>query len=153
MLVLALDTATLHLSLALGERGPAGLRLLAEADHPPGTNHSVLLPRALEALLAGQGKALGDLGGLVVGTGPGSFTGLRIGLASAKGLAYALSIPLVVVSSLEAMAHEAGPGEGLLVPTLDARRGEVYYGRFRWAEGGLQVLEPCACARPEQLAE
>jgi tRNA threonylcarbamoyladenosine biosynthesis protein TsaB len=155
MLLLGLDTATLTLTAALVLREGGEDRLLARADVPPPTPHSDLLPRLLGELLAGAGRSPGDLGGVVVGLGPGSFTGLRIGLATAKGLCYASRIPLAGASSLAAMALAAAPdaadGE-LLVPCLDARKGEVYCGLFRRRGGGVELEGREMALGPEALA-
>ena len=153
MRVLALDSSTLDLSLALAEGQPGAWRVVAEARHPPGTNHSVLLPNALGELIASAGWKRTELEALVVGLGPGSFTGLRIGLASTKGLAYAQRIPIVGVSSLEAMAREAGSAGELLVPALDARRSELYVGLFRRTGETLAVVEPRLAMTPAALVE
>jgi len=142
VLLAAIDTATLTLSCALLEVGPGGVRVLAErveraaprAAAGGTTGHGARLPEALVELLRGQGRGLPDVDGWAVGLGPGSFTGLRIGLASVKGLAYANRRPIAGASSLAAMALAAAPAaaEGaLLVPLLDARKGEVYAGFYR----------------------
>ena len=144
MLVAAIDTATLTLSCALLElRGRRG----RGPDHPaptgrpgPAWGHGIRLPGALTDLLAALGRKVPDVEGFAVGLGPGSFTGLRIGLATWKGLAYANRRPIAGVSSLAAMALEAAaalpPGsDALLVPLLDARKGEVYAGFYRAAGG------------------
>jgi tRNA threonylcarbamoyladenosine biosynthesis protein TsaB len=153
MRVLALDSSTLDLSLAVAEGQPGGWQILTEARHPPGTNHSVLLPRVLDEVLAAAGVKRGELEALVVGLGPGSFTGLRIGLACAKGLAYAQHLPVVGVSSLEAMALEAQAGEALLVPALDARRSELYVGLFRRVGARVEAIEPRLALTPAALIE
>lgn len=159
MLILGLDTATLTLSLALVERDPDGRdRVLEERAFPPPTPHSSLLPAQIEALLGRAGHSLDDLDAIVVGLGPGSFTGLRIGLATARALAFARHIPLVGASSLEAMARAAAQ-EGnleagaLLVPLFDARKGEVYGGFFRVTDHGMasDLLE--FVMPPERLVE
>jgi len=128
VLVLALDTATERASCALlrdgvvlGERTSKAGRVLADADE----------------LLRAAGLEPAALEGIVVGTGPGSFTGLRIGLASARGLALALGVPVAGVSTLDALA--AGTPDAL--PVIDARRREVFT-----LVGG----EP-RCLRPEEL--
>ena len=99
--------------------------------------------------------ALDDLDLLVVGAGPGSFTGLRIGLASLKALAFARQIPLASVSSLEAMARGALACDGLLVPTSDARKGEVYAGLYRRSGEALRLdaLVGDRTCRPGALVE
>jgi tRNA threonylcarbamoyladenosine biosynthesis protein TsaB len=163
VLVAALDTATLTLSCALLEVGADGVALLAERSEraepraAPGgtTGHGSRLPEALVDLLRIHGRTLPDVEGWAVGLGPGSFTGLRIGLASAKGLAYANSRPIAGASSLAAMALAAAPGAGagaLLVPLLDARKGEVYAGFYRRL-GPVEVapLRPDAALPPAAL--
>jgi tRNA threonylcarbamoyladenosine biosynthesis protein TsaB len=151
VLILALDSATPVLSLALFDT--EGGRVLAERAEEPPQSHSVALPGAIIGLLSEIGATLADLRGIAVGIGPGSFTGLRVGLATAKGLCYAKGIPLVGVSSLKAMAGSAtsrtSPGT-LLVPCLYARKSEVYAGFYR--AGGLEPVFEEAALTPEALA-
>jgi tRNA threonylcarbamoyladenosine biosynthesis protein TsaB len=157
MLLFALDTATLTLSAALVERTDQGVDALLElATVAPPTAHSSVLPRLVEEMLARAGKQPEDLSAIVIGLGPGSFTGLRIGLATAKGLCYALKIPLVGASSLEAMALAAAaqvPDGTLLVPCLDARKGEVYAGFYRAKAGSIVREEDEAAIGPTKLLE
>lgn len=142
MLLLALDTATEKGSLALA----ADDRLLAEYSlDSPGTYLQHLLP-GVEELLQAAGHSLQDLGAIAVSQGPGNFTGLRIGLATAKGLAWALGCPLVPVPTLEALAAQF-PNKTL--PTaviMDAKREEVYLGIFHCPEELPQPL-----AEPQRL--
>jgi tRNA threonylcarbamoyladenosine biosynthesis protein TsaB len=133
MLVAALDTATLTLSCALVDLvpgAPAALRCerteAAPARPAPGATggHGARLPGALVALLDAEGLKLPDVEGFAIGIGPGSFTGLRIGLATWKGLAYANRRPIAGASSLAAMALAAAPAApagAVLVPLLDAK--------------------------------
>ncbi|HTP51515.1 MAG TPA: tRNA (adenosine(37)-N6)-threonylcarbamoyltransferase complex dimerization subunit type 1 TsaB [Anaeromyxobacteraceae bacterium] len=157
MLVAAVDTATLTLSCALLELGPGGAAVVAtRTDRPPpgGPGHSVRLPGALTELLEPLGRSVRDVEGWAVGLGPGSFTGLRIGLATWKGLAYANRRPIAGASSLAAMALEAArsAAEGaLLVPLLDARKGEVYAGFYRVRGAELEPVMPEAAVSPEAL--
>ncbi len=166
MIVAALDTATLRLSCALvdlASGAPPRLRCekievapaKAKAGSPGSGGHSKALPQALVDLLRVEGLAIPDVEGYAVGLGPGSFTGLRIGLATWKGLAYANRRPIVGGSSLAAMALAAAPDaeEGaLLVPLLDARKGEVYAGFYRAREGGLVEIADDAALGPQALA-
>jgi tRNA threonylcarbamoyladenosine biosynthesis protein TsaB len=149
---LALDTSTLFLSLALVERSPDGWTALAEEAVGPPRKHSEMLPGSLESLLDSRGLKPGDLEGWVVGLGPGSFTGLRVGLACAKGLAYATKRPIAGASSLAAVAL-GGPEHRLLHPLALSRRGELYVGSYRREGTSLQKVAPeaalslAACAQ------
>lgn len=146
-----MEGSTPVLSLAVVERGG---EVLSRMRFDRGESHSRLLPGVLDELLARAGVDLGALAGVAVGIGPGAFTGLRVILATAKGIAYARKLPLVGVSTLEALAHgvrEAPPG-ATLVPLLDARKREVYAGFFRREAGGLVALAPPAALAPQALA-
>ena len=134
---LAVDTSSLVQSIAL-MRGAA---LLAERTLKTKTGHSGALLGAIDGMLQDLGLTLDDLDLLVIGAGPGSFTGLRIGLASLKSLSFARGIPLAAVSSLEAMARGAIASTGLLVATSDARKGEVYAGLYRRFGQSLTLAE------------
>jgi tRNA threonylcarbamoyladenosine biosynthesis protein TsaB len=165
VLVAALDTATLALSCALVDLVPgAPPRVRCErTEHapakpapgaPPG-GHGARLPAALSDLLVAEGIQLPDVEGYAIGLGPGSFTGLRIGLATWKGLAYANRRPIAGVSSLAAMALAAradAPPGAVLVPLLDARKAEVYAGFFRVEGEGVTAVAPEAALPPEALA-
>ena len=165
MLIASLDTSTLTLSCALCEIARGEVRLIAErterAPAKPGPQgptggHGGRLPGALSDLLVAVGKKLADVEGYAVGLGPGSFTGLRIGLATWKGLAYANRRPIAGASSLVAMALAAAPGAGedaVLVPLLDAKKGEVYAGFYRTAREGVVAAVADAAVAPAALAE
>lgn len=155
--LLGIDTSTRTLSLAV-VRLPAagGHRVLASRDVPPGPNHSKLLPLAIEEILGEAGEELRALDGICVGLGPGAFTGLRIALATAKGLSWAARIPLAGASTLEAMALRAAdlaPEAAAIVPLLDARKREVYAGFFRPSQGGVDPLGdgPAELVAPPQV--
>jgi len=162
MLLAALDSATLTLSCALLEVGDGGVELLAERTEPapravPGgapSGHGSRLPGAITDLLVACDRRLPDVEAYAVGLGPGSFTGLRIGLATFKGFAYANRRPIGGASSLAAMALAAAPraGQGtVLLPLLDARKGEVYAGFYRAGPAGVEPLRPDAALSPEAL--
>ena len=135
MLTLALESSAKAASAAVFEDG----KMLAFTIQNAGLTHSrTLLPMA-EGLIKGLGKAVTDIGLVAVSRGPGSFTGLRIGLAEAKGLCWALQIPAVGVSTLEAMAWGGPVLDGqMLCCCMDARRGQVYNALFV-VEGGKPV--------------
>jgi tRNA threonylcarbamoyladenosine biosynthesis protein TsaB len=145
---LAVDTATLTQSIAVVD----GMDVLAERTlrrrRGRGGGHSASLLAAIHGIVAECGMRFEDVDLLVAGLGPGSFTGLRIGLASLKGLAFATSIPLAGISSLEALAAGTG-ASGLIVPMFDARKQEVYAAAYR---DGVAVLPDCAIG-PKTLAE
>ena len=141
MILLALDSATP--SSVAGVLLPDGRVVEARDDPPPGSrgDHAArLLPLAAQAL-AEAGVAWEDLDRLAVGVGPGGFTGLRIGIATARALAQARELPLVPVGSLEALAAGADDPPGVIAAVLDARRGEVYAAAW---EGARLVLAPAA---------
>ena len=153
MPVLGLDTATARGSVALAESG----RLLAEATLPERGEHARVLLSRIDALLAEAGLEARRLTGVGVAVGPGSFTGVRIGMATAKGLAYSLQIPLAGLSTLEALALAAAralpASAGPLCPSIGAGRGEVYAALFRALAGGpVERLGPDRSWRPRDLA-
>jgi tRNA threonylcarbamoyladenosine biosynthesis protein TsaB len=144
---LGIDTATRRGSVALA---PAGsVRLLQ-----PGGGHAPELLEAIEALLASAGGNAKDLAGIAVALGPGSFTGVRVGLATAKGLGYALGIPVEGLSSLELLARAAGVPPGSVVcAAIEAGRGEVYAACFRITADGLDRLTDDAVLPPAQAGD
>ena len=144
---LGIDTATRRGSVALA---PAGsLRLLQ-----PGGGHAPELLAAVEALLSATGNTPRDLAGIAVALGPGSFTGVRVGLATAKGLGYTLGIAVDGLSSLDLVARAAGLLPGAVVcAAIEAGRGEVYAARFRVTADGVERLSPDAALLPAKAAE
>jgi len=152
-MLLSLDTSTLTLSLALVERSPAGgLRVVELVEQGPPKKQSEMLPGVIGELLERHGVKLPSLEGIAIGLGPGSFTGLRIGLASVKALAYAAGVPLVGVSSLAAVALE-GPEGKLLVPSAVARQDELYAGFYRRRGDAVEAVEPEQAFPPAELAQ
>jgi tRNA threonylcarbamoyladenosine biosynthesis protein TsaB len=152
--ILAFDTATRATSVALSTQGEA---VLEARDDPPSGGRpghaSRLLPLIAE-VLDRSGLGYADLDRIAVGVGPGTFTGLRIGVATARGLAQAAGLPLVGVSTLRSLAVHAGSaaqagGQDAVAAILDARRKEVF--AAVWRTGGETVLPPRALA-PEILA-
>ena len=130
MLILAFETSAKAASVALWEG-----KLLGESYQNTGLTHSQTLMVMAEDLMKQCGKAPADVTHVAVAAGPGSFTGVRIGVAAAKGFAWGREIPLCGVSSLEAMALTLGVWEGTVCCVMDARRNQVYNALYR-AEGG-----------------
>ncbi len=144
-LLLALEVATAALSVALLR----GESLLDEVSASAGSAAETLLP-AVDTLLDRAGVALGELEAFAISIGPGSFTSLRVGIATLKGLAFESALPILPVSTLAALARAAGPTDRLVVPMLDARRGEVYAAAYA---GGSrrEVVLPEGVYTPEAL--
>jgi len=149
VLNLAFDTATKHGRFALAE----GDTLLAYRPlNVAGSYADALLP-VINEMLAEAGRDLGDLAAIGVTVGPGSFTGVRIGVATAKGLAWGLGCRLVGVTSLEAMAGALlaeQPDVALAVPALDARRGEIFCGIYVRHNGWVKPVAAPAALTPDQ---
>ena len=126
MLILAFETSAKAASVALMEGG----KLLGEGYQNTGLTHSQTLMVMAEDVLKQCGKTAQDVQGVAVAEGPGSFTGVRIGVAAAKGFAWGKEIPCYGVSTLEAMAESLGIYEGYVCPAMDARRSQVYNALF-----------------------
>ena len=124
--ILAIDTCLDACSVAI----TGGGRILATASEPMARGHQERLAPLAEAMMAAAALAFTDLDRIAVTVGPGSFTGLRVGLAFAKGLALALDIPCVGVGTLEALAETATVDHGLACACIDAHRGQVYLQMF-----------------------
>ena len=131
MKILAMDTSSQALAVALLDKGS----MVAEVTLNVKKNHSISLMPMIDFLVNSVGWKPADLDRIVVAQGPGSYTGLRVAVATAKTLAYALKIDLVGVSSLYALAASC-PADGLVVPLIDARRNHVYAGFYE--DGQLQ---------------
>lgn len=148
-MILAFETSAKAASVALLEGGV----LLGESYQNTGLTHSQTLLSMAEDMIKNCGRSVQDVTAVAVAAGPGSFTGVRIGVAAAKGFAWAKELPCYGVSTLEAMATGLGIWEGLVVPTMDARRSQTYTAIFRAERGRLtRVEEDCAISYAE-LAE
>ena len=135
MIILAVDTATTSCSVAIVDK----MSVLAEVTLLRKETHSKHLMDMIHTAIGFSGLDFSDLDGFAVVRGPGSFTGLRIGITTIKGLAAGLKKPLVGVSSLEALAMQVANWPYLICPLLDACRGEVYFSRYRVVEGRLKA--------------
>jgi len=130
-LILNIETATKNCSVALAKEGKTlAIREIATQNF----SHAEKLHVFIEELFAETGLQLQDLNAIAVSQGPGSYTGLRIGVSAAKGLCYALSVPLISVDTLELLARKITPEtsgtEGIIIPMIDARRMEVFCAFF-----------------------
>ena len=148
---LALDSSTLTLSLALVEREGEGLRVLEHLVVGPPRKQSEALPGVVGELLARHGVALASLEGLAIGLGPGSFTGLRIGLSCVKGLGYAAGLKVAGASSLAAVALEGPEGPPLFTLAV-ARKDDLYLGPYRREGTCVVPLGPEEAMSPEEVA-
>ena len=154
MLILAFETSAKAASVALHD----GNGLLGESYQNTGLTHSQTLMVMAEDLLKQCGKTASDVTAVAVAEGPGSFTGVRIGVAAAKGFAWGAQLPCYGVSTLEAMARNLGVYQGYVVPAMDARRNQVYNARFKVKNGcPIRLTEDRAIAledlKEEILAE
>ena len=146
MLILAFETSAKAGSVALWQDG----RLLGESYQNTGLTHSQTLLAMAEDLLKSCGFQPRNVTAVAVAAGPGSFTGVRIGVAAAKGFAWGLEIPCCGVSTLEAMAENLGIYDGYVLPAMDARRSQVYNALFRAEKG---VLSRCSEDRAISLTD
>ena len=138
MLILAFETSAKAGSVALMQDG----KLLAESYQNTGLTHSQTLLSMAETMIKSCDLTPHEMQAVAVAAGPGSFTGVRIGVAAAKGFAWGLEIPCCGVSTLEAMAENLGIYEGTVVCVMDARRSQVYNALFQAEKGGLTRLTP-----------
>ncbi|UCD54648.1 MAG: tRNA (adenosine(37)-N6)-threonylcarbamoyltransferase complex dimerization subunit type 1 TsaB [Candidatus Omnitrophota bacterium] len=122
MKILAIDTSTEYLSLAIADNG----RILARFHEKEDMKHSSLLVPTIDKLLKKCGLKLKDINAIALSIGPGSFTGLRIGVATCKGINLALGIPIVAVPTLDAIAYNFIASERVLCPLIDAKKQKVY---------------------------
>ncbi|MBU2487892.1 MAG: tRNA (adenosine(37)-N6)-threonylcarbamoyltransferase complex dimerization subunit type 1 TsaB [Proteobacteria bacterium] len=144
MNILALDTATDSFSVAIAEDD----RLAVEICGVRTRSHSGHFLATMDEALVRSGISMNALEGVAVTLGPGSFTGIRIGLAVANGLAMALDIPMAGVGTLEVLARQASDGSLPVWAALDARRGEVYVARFAEQDGRLIQDHPALALEP-----
>lgn len=143
MKILAIDTSSMVASVAVMDEE----KLSAEYTVNHEKTHSEQLMPIIHRTLKGCDMSIGDIEAIAVASGPGSFTGLRIGAATAKGLAYACNIDIVAVPTLDGLAFNLPYCQGLICPIMDARRGQVYTALYKWERGNLSKVKP-HCAVP-----
>ena len=142
MKILAGDTSTSINTVAVCDSG----RILAETFVDCGRGHAERLLDTVDWALAEAHLTFDDIDALAISAGPGSFTGLRVGVATWKGLAFGKNLPLVAVPTLDAMARLAGLYGGAVLPLLDARMGEVFGAAYRFGpDGRMKLTEDRAC--------
>ena len=148
MKILALETATIAGSVAVVDDNEG---LISEVRVDIKVAHSERLMPSVEWLLNASGLSINDIDAFAVSIGPGSFTGLRIGLSTAKGLAFATGKPLVPVKTLDAFARTLVYCSYTICPMLDARKNEVYAGLYRWDDDLCKKIVPETAISPEEL--
>ena len=155
MLALGIETATMTGGVALVNKE----RVISEYTLNVRTTHTARLMPAIDQILRDSSVDKSEIDGIAISMGPGSFTGLRIGMATAKGLALGLGIPLLGVPTLDALAWNIPFAMYQICAMLDARKKEVYYSLFRYAEAGehidlpLQRLVPYQVVSPDELVK
>lgn len=153
MKVLALDSSGLVASVAIVEENGADQNLLAEYTVNYKKTHSQTLLPMLDEIVKMTELDLKTIDAVAVAAGPGSFTGLRIGSATAKGLGLALDKPLVEIPTVDGLAYNLYGTDRLICPIMDARRNQVYTGIYEFRGGSLQVLEAQMAVGIEVIAE
>lgn len=148
MYILALETTGPHASVAvINEEGK-----VAELSSDAVLNHLQHLMPMTQQLLDENGLKLGDMTAIAASQGPGSFTGIRIGVSSARALAQVMGLPTIAVPTLKAFAYNMPDFNGLICPVFDARRSQVYAGAYKWENGSIvEVVEGAPYAIDEFL--
>ena len=149
MKILALETSAKAVSAAVVENG----KVLCSGYQDTGLTHSRTLMPIVEHILKNTDLTMSDIDVIAVSAGPGSFTGIRIGVSAAKGLAFAVDKPAIGVSTLAAMARNAAFADGLVVCAMDARRSQIYNAVFEAKDGRLTRLTEDRAIALADLAE
>ncbi len=147
MLVLGIETSTPAASVTIGsEQGIIGSCLVTR-----GVSHGAFILPAVEFLMKEADLSYRNLSAIAVGLGPGLFTGLRVGVATAKTLAQALSVPIIGVSSLDLLAFDVRYSNKLICPVVDAKRKEVFFAFYRQVPGGITRESSYVVGSPSRL--
>jgi len=149
MKILAIDTSTDYMSLAVMDGEKVLRRFHRKADR----NHAKLLIPTVDSLLKKSRMKLDDIDGFCIGIGPGSFTGLRIGVTTIKGLSLATGKPIAAVPTLDAIAYNAKAVDAVICPVLDARKKKVYACLYRFSEGSMKRLTKYLLLPAEELVK
>ena len=147
MIILGIETATIEAGCAIG--GVEGV--LASFRTSRGRRHAEILAPGIDFVRRQAGIDLSEVSVVAVDIGPGLFTGLRVGVATAKAMAQALRVPMVGLSSLDLLAFPVRYSSRLIVPVIDARRGEVFAAFYKQVPGGVQRLGDFQLLEPEEL--
>lgn len=147
MLVLALETSTPQTSVALGTEQGVIASVVRSWTH----GHAEIVAPSVEHLLRWSEVDLGQVGGVAVGIGPGLFTGLRVGVATARGLAQVLGVPMVGIGSLDTIAFSVRHTRSRIAAAIDGKRGEVFYAFYRPVPGGVTRETEFAVGPPARL--
>lgn len=140
MIILGIDTATDSVSVAIGE----GTRVLAHSEVVSDRQHCEALVPMIAFVCRQADVAFGEISAIAVDIGPGLFTGMRVGVATAKAIAFSLDLPVVGICSLDVLAAAAPVSDSVVISVIDARRHEVYWSMHRTIDDELtQVLKPC----------
>jgi tRNA threonylcarbamoyladenosine biosynthesis protein TsaB len=148
VLLLAMDTATPRVSVALGRGG----QVLGDVSLDGGRRHAEQLAPAVQYLCSELDVELTQLAAIAVGLGPGLFTGLRVGVTTARVMAQSLRIPVIGVPSLDLVAYPLRHTSRIVVPVIDARRDEVFFACYRPVPGGVQRITEYEVRSPDALA-
>ena len=148
MIILGIDTATSQVGCALG--GVEGS--IASFHSARGRRHAETLVPAIQFVCEQARVEWREISVVAVDVGPGLFTGLRVGIATAKAVAQALRVPMIGLSSLDLLAFPLRHGRDLIATVVDARRGEVFYSLYRPVPGGVQRMTPARACSPAELA-
>ena len=148
MLILGIESATAQVGVAIG--GHEGV--LASAHSSRDRRHAESITPQIKFVCDQARVELSEISAVAVDIGPGLFTGLRVGIASAMAVAHGLGVPMIGVSSLDLGAFAAAHSSRLIVPCFDARRGEVFSARYQSVPGGVQRVSEPAVSTPDELA-
>ena len=150
MLILGIETATERVSVAIG--GHEGVLAMFEVTR--GRRHAETLTPAIDFVCRQADVTLDEISVVAVDVGPGLFTGMRVGLASAKAIAQALRVPMIGISSLDLLAYPLRRTDKVIAAVIDARKGEVFHALYRQVPGGIQrVTEPRAGRVDDLIAD